>query len=130
LTQRLLKAALAHARTPYTKDQLDELARHCTEAEDAATKVERRVQKSAGALLLEDRIGEQFDGIVTGAADKGTWVRLLDIPVEGKLVHGFKGVDVGDRVRVQLLETDVERGFIDFGLVSAAPLSKPEALKS
>ena len=130
LTQRLLKAALAHARVPYSKDRLDELAQHCTEAEDAATKVERRVQKSAAALLLEDRIGEQFDGIVTGAAEKGTWVRLLDIPVEGKLVHGFKGVDVGDRVRVQLLETDVERGFIDFGLVSAAPLSKPGALKS
>ncbi len=129
LTQRLLKAALVHGRAPYTKDQLDELAQHCTEAEDAATKVERRVQKSAAALLLEDRIGDQFDGIITGAADKGTWVRLLEIPVEGKLVHGYQGVDVGDRVRVQLLETDVEKGFIDFGLVAAAPLSKPAALQ-
>ncbi len=129
LTQRLLKAALGHDRVPYTKERLDELAEHCTEAEDAATKVERRVQKSAAALLLEDRIGEQFDGIITGAADKGTWVRLLEIPVEGKLVHGYQGVDVGDRVRVQLLETDVEQGFIDFGLVATAPLSKPGALK-
>ena len=129
LTQRLLKAALVRGQTPYSKDRLDELAQHCTEAEDAATKVERRVQKSAAALLLEDRIGEQFDGIVTGAADKGTWVRLLDIPVEGKLVHGFQGVDVGDRVRVQLLETDVDRGFIDFGLVASAPISKPGALR-
>ena len=106
-------------------DQLDMLAQHCTEAEDAATKVERRVQKSAAALLLEDRVGEQFDGIITGAADKGTWVRLIDIPVEGKLVRGFQGIDVGDRVRVQLLETDVERGFIDFALV--APLSRVRA---
>jgi ribonuclease R len=129
LTQRLLKAALVRDRIPYAKERLDELAQHCTEAEDAAAKVERRVQKSAAALLLEDRIGEQFEGIITGAADKGTWVRLLDMPVEGKLVHGFQGVDVGDRVRVQLLETDVERGFIDFGLVASAPLSKPAALK-
>ena len=120
LTQRLLKAALNGKSTPYDKDRLDALALHCTEAEDAATKVERRVEKSAAALLLESRIGEQFDAICTGAADKGTWVRLLDLPVEGKLVHGFQGVDVGDRVRVQLVETDVQRGFIDFSLVSIA----------
>ncbi len=118
ITQRLLKAALAGTGVPYRKDRLDTLAEHCTEAEDAAAKVERRVQKSAAALLLEDRIGEKFDGIITGAADKGTWVRLIDIPVEGKLVRGFQGVDVGDRVRVQLIETDVEMGFIDFALVS------------
>ena len=119
ITQRLLKAALVKTGIPYGKDRLDLLAQHCTEAEDAATKVERRVQKSAAALLLEDRIGEKFDGIITGAADKGTWVRLLDIPVEGKLVQGFQGVDVGDRVRVRLIETDVERGFIDFARVNS-----------
>jgi exoribonuclease-2 len=72
------------------------------------------VGKSAAALLLENRIGEQFDAFVTGASDKGTWVRLLSLPVEGKLVSGFDGVDVGDRLRVQLTETDVEQGYIDF----------------
>lgn len=119
LTQRLLKAALFGATVPYDKDHLDVLAQHCTEAEDAAAKVERRVQKSAAALLFEDRIGEKFDGVITGAADKGTWVRLIDTPVEGKVVEGFRGLDVGDRVRVRLIETDVERGFIDFAFVAA-----------
>ncbi|MFZ2097397.1 MAG: RNB domain-containing ribonuclease [Anaerolineales bacterium] len=114
LTQRLLKAALADQAVPYKIDELDVLAAHCTAAEDAATKVERQVEKSAAALLLESRIGEQFDSIVTGASEKGTWVRLLSLPVEGKLVRGFDGVDVGDRMRVQLIDTNVERGFIDF----------------
>jgi exoribonuclease-2 len=114
LTQRLLKAALDDRPVPYDKGALDILATHCTEAEDAAKKVERQVEKSAAALLLEKRIGEQFDSIVTGASEKGTWVRLLTIPVEGKLVKGFEGLDVGERVRVQLIDTNVERGFIDF----------------
>jgi ribonuclease R len=120
LTQRLLKAALEGRPVPYSKDELDALAAHCTAAEDAAQKVERRVEKSAAALLLESRIGEQFDSIVTGASDKGTWVRILSIPVEGKLVNGFEGLDVGDRTRVQLLSTDVERGFIDFKKVGSS----------
>ncbi len=114
LTQRLLKAALEGKPVPYRKDELDVLAAHCTEAEDAANKVERQVGKSAAALLLESRIGEQFDAIVTGASEKGTWVRLLIIPVEGKLVQGFEGLDVGHRIRVQLISIDVERGYIDF----------------
>ena len=114
LTHRLLKAALEDRPVPYSKDELDALAAHCTEAEDAAKKVERQVGKSAAALLLESRIGEQFDAMVTGAAAKGTWVRLLTMPVEGKLVSGFEGVDVGNRIRVQLLSVDVQRGFIDF----------------
>ena len=118
LTQRLLKAALEGKSVPYTKDELDVLATHCTEAEDAAKKVERRVEKSAAALLLESRVGEKFDSIATGASEKGTWVRLLSMPVEGKLVHGFEGVDVGNRVRVQLVSVDVEQGFIDFKKVS------------
>jgi len=80
----------------------------------AANKVERQVGKSAAALLLESRIGERFDAIVTGASPKGTWVRLVNVPVEGKVVHGFEGIDVGDRIRVQLIFTDVERGYIDF----------------
>lgn len=114
ITQRLLKAAMAGKPVPYTKSELDELARHCTQAEDAANKVERQVEKSAAALLLEPRIGDRFNSIVTGASLKGTWVRLLEIPVEGKLVQGFAGVDVGDRFSVQLISVDVNNGFIDF----------------
>jgi ribonuclease R len=114
LTQRQLKAALDGKKPPYTYEELAVLARHCTEEEDVVNKVERQVAKSAAALLLESKIGERFDSIVTGAADKGTWVRLLTVPVEGKLVDGFAGVDVGDRIRVQLASVDVQRGFIDF----------------
>ncbi|MFZ3079985.1 MAG: RNB domain-containing ribonuclease [Bellilinea sp.] len=114
LTQRLLKAALQDQSAPYGIEELNDLAAHCTEAEDAANKVERQVEKSAAALLLESRIGQKFDSIVTGASEKGTWVRLLTVPVEGKLVHGFEGLDVGDRVRVQLSSVDIEKGFIDF----------------
>jgi exoribonuclease-2 len=114
ITQRLLKAALAGAPPPYTIPELEELAKHCTSREDDATKIERRVRKSAAALLLSNRIGEQFDAIVTGASPKGTWVRLCGPPVEGKLERGFTGLDVGDRVHVKLIHTDVTRGFIDF----------------
>jgi ribonuclease R len=119
ITQRLLKATLAGKPAPYSKDELELLAAHCTQQEDAANKVERQVAKSAAALLLQARIGEQFEGIVTGASSKGTWVRLLDVPVEGKLVRGFEGVDVGNRIRVQLISTDVEHGFIDFSKVAS-----------
>lgn len=114
ITQRLLKAAMAGGPLPYTVPELVALAKHCTEREDAATKVERRVRKSAAALLLSGRIGNSFDAIVTGASDKGTWVRLFQPPAEGRLERGFQGLDVGDRVRVKLVRTDVERGFIDF----------------
>ena len=114
ITQRLLKAAMAEHPVPYDKNELEDLAKHCTEEEDAAKKVERQVSKSAAAMLLESKIGERFDAIVTGAASKGTWVRLLHTPIEGKLVHGFEGMEVGRRIRVQLIHTDVERGFIDF----------------
>ncbi len=114
ITQRLLKAALDGKPVPYGIEELDDLAAHCTKKEDDANKVERQVGKSAAAILLEPRIGEQFDSFVTGASGKGTWVRLLDIPVEGKLVAGFNDVDVGDQVRVELIEINVERGFIDF----------------
>jgi VacB/RNase II family 3'-5' exoribonuclease len=114
ITQRMLKAALAGRSVPYSNDELVVLAKHCTDEEDAAKKVERQVGKSAAAMLLESRIGQQFDAIVTGASDKGTWVRLLHPPVEGRLVSGFGGVDVGHRLRVQLTHTDVERGYVDF----------------
>ncbi len=114
ITQRLLKAAMADGSMPYKVDELEALAKHCTENEDAAKKVERLVEKSAAAIVLESRIGERFDAIVTGASAKGTWVRLLHPPVEGKVVSGFEGLDVGHKCRVELLHTDVERGFIDF----------------
>jgi exoribonuclease-2 len=114
ITQRLVKAALAGDRTPYSHSELQELADHCTAREDDADKVERSVRKSAAALLLQDRIGERFDAIVTGASDKGVWVRILAPPVEGKVVDGARGLDVGQKVKVQLVNTDVDRGFIDF----------------
>jgi len=116
----LLKSAIAGQAAPYSSAELDVLAKHFTEAEDAANKVERQVGKSAAALLLESRIGEQFDAIVTGASDKGTWARLLTIPVEGRVVRGFEGVDVGDRIRVQLIAVDVEQGYIDFRKIGSS----------
>ena len=114
ITLRLLKAAMAGQPVPYNNNELKELASHCTEKEDDAKKVERQVRKSAEAMLLEHQIGKQFEAIVTGASAKGTWVRLLNPPVEGMLVQGFKGLKVGQRLRVQLMHTEVERGFIDF----------------
>ena len=117
LTQRLLKAALANAPAPYAPDELKQLAQHCTDMEDAASKVERQARKSAAALLLESKIGQQFDAIVTGASEKGTYIRTLVPPAEGRVIHGFQGLDVGERVRVKLEKVDVERGFIDFAKV-------------
>ena len=114
ITQRLLKAALASRPSPYSVSELNGLAVHCTEQEDAADKVERLVRKSAAAMLLETRIGERFDGVVTGASEKGTWVRIFRPPVEGRVVRGYEGLEVGDKTSVKLVSTDVERGFIDF----------------
>jgi VacB/RNase II family 3'-5' exoribonuclease len=115
IEQRLLKAAVFGQKAPYDPDELDTLAKHCTDQEANADKVERQVRKSAAALLLESRIGERFDAIVTGASTKGTWVRTFHPPVEGMVVRGAKGLDVGDKVKVELLSTNVEQGFIDFG---------------
>jgi VacB/RNase II family 3'-5' exoribonuclease len=115
LAQRIVRAALSRHTAPYGDDELGSIARHCTEREDAANKVERLVRKAAAALLLQSRIGERFDAIVTGASDKGTWVRVRRPPVEGRLERGYEGLEVGDRVRVKLLHTDPARGFIDFG---------------
>ncbi|MEO8307349.1 MAG: RNB domain-containing ribonuclease [Pseudomonadota bacterium] len=114
ITQRLLKSALTGSPAPYTEAQLQELAEHCTQQEDMATKVERQVRKSAAAMLLGSHIGERFDAIVTGASDKGTWVRISRPTAEGRVVKGFEGLDVGDTVQVQLVHTDAARGFIDF----------------
>jgi len=115
ITHRLLKAAMSGGAVPYGNAELDALAQHCTVQEDNATKAERQVHKSAAALLLSSRIGQRFDGIVTGASSKGTWVRIFHPSVEGKVVRGAAGLDVGDKVRVELLDTNVERGYIDFG---------------
>jgi exoribonuclease-2 len=120
IAQRLLKAALAGRPSPYANDELASLARHCTEQEDNAEKVERQVRKSAAALLLAPRMGQRFTAIVTGASAKGTWVRLCGPPAaEGKVVRGEHGLDVGERVTVQLVHTDIERGFIDFAAVGS-----------
>jgi exoribonuclease-2 len=117
VTQRLLKAALAGREPPYGPEALTALAAHCTRKEDDAQKVERLVQKAAAACLLGERIGQEFDGLVTGASPEGTWVRVFDPPVEGRVEQGREGLDVGDRVRVKLLRTDPERGFIDFARI-------------
>jgi exoribonuclease-2 len=122
ITQRLLKAAIVGSPAPYGPDELTELASHCTRKEDDANKVERQVGKSVAAMLLGSRVGEQFDAIITGASPKGTWVRVFQPPVEGKLVQGFEGVKVGDLLSVRLVRADVEQGFIDFQRVQASAL--------
>jgi exoribonuclease-2 len=114
VTQRLLKAVAAGGAGPYAEADLSQIAAHCTEREDAARKVERLMRKVAAACLLSRRIGEVFDGIITGAAPKGTYVRLLKFPAEGRVVRGAQGIDVGDKVRVRLASVDVAKGFIDF----------------
>jgi VacB/RNase II family 3'-5' exoribonuclease len=114
ITHRLLKAAMSSSTTPYSDDELAQLAAHCTQQEDAANKVERLVRKSAAAVLLEPRIGEKFDAIVTGASAKGTWVRIFHPPIEGRVVHGEEGLDIGERTRVKLVRVDPEKGHIDF----------------
>lgn len=114
VTQRLLKSAMDGERSPYDFDELTAVAEHCARQENAANKVERLTIKAAAAILLAPRVGDRFGGIVTGASAKGTWVRIFDPPVEGKVVHGERGLDVGDRVNVKLVGVDPERGFIDF----------------
>jgi exoribonuclease-2 len=114
VTQRLLKATLADAPVPYSNAQLEAIAERCNERDRAAKKVERRMRKTAAAALMAGRIGDTFDAIVTGVAAKGTFVRLLAPPVEGRVVRGEQGLDVGDQARVRLLATDFAKGFIDF----------------
>ena len=118
VTQRLLKAALAGHPAPYSVSELGQVASHCTKQEDSANKVERQVRKSATAMLVASRIGQQFDALVTGASDKGTYVRVDAPPMEGRVMSGERGLDVGDRVRVRLDRVDVDRGYIDFVTVT------------
>ena len=114
ITSRLLKGVLAGTEPPYSLTELEALAQHCTTQEDGAQKVERSVRKSEAAVLLESHVGQQFDAIVTGRSVSGTWVRIFTPPVEGKLVARVPELDVGERIRVKLVATNVERGFIDF----------------
>lgn len=118
VTQRLLKSVLTKSPQPYSFEELETIAEQCTFAEDAANKVERQVEKSADALLLESRIGEKFIAIITGASTKSTWVRLIALPVEGKLMKTLNHPDVGDRIMVQLVSVDVDKGYIDFNEVN------------
>ena len=117
VSQRLVKAVLAKTPAPYGDDELTAIATACTLKEDAARKVEREMSKRIAAVAMSNRIGEIFDAIVTGVTPHGTFVRVLKPHVEGLLAQGQQGVDVGDKLRVKLIRTDVDRGFIDFARV-------------
>ena len=114
VTLRMVKALLQGERSPYATGELALLAEHCTQQEDAAQKVERSVRKSEAALYLQGRVGQTFDAMVTGRTDSATWVRIFSPPAEGMLVGGGPSLDVGQPLRVKLVDTNVERGFIDF----------------
>jgi exoribonuclease-2 len=116
VTQRLLKALFAEAGPPYSEDELNTIATHCTLMEDNARKVEREMEKRIAAVVLKPRIGQTFPGIITGVSKSGTFVRTLNPHVDGMVVQGGKGLDVGDKVTVKLLATDPVRGFIDFAV--------------
>jgi exoribonuclease-2 len=117
VAQRILKAVLQKGKQPYSDDDLSAIGQRCTQMEDAARKVEREMSKRIAAVVLHPRIGQNFRAVVTGVNQYGTFVRALDPHVEGMLVHGGHGLDVGDRVTVKLIATDPQRGFIDFAAV-------------
>jgi exoribonuclease-2 len=114
VTQRLIKAWLGKEANPYSDDELAAVANNCTLKEDAARKVEREMSKRIAAVAMSGRIGEMFEAIVTGVTPKGTFVRVLQPHLEGLLARGQQGVDVGNKIRVKLISTDVQRGYIDF----------------
>jgi exoribonuclease-2 len=114
VSQRILKAYIAKSPQPYSTDDLTTIATHCTLMEDNARKVERDMQKRIAAVVLHPRIGQSFQAIITGVNNYGTFVRTLDPHVDGMLVQGGKGLDVGDKVTVKLISTNPEKGFIDF----------------
>ena len=114
VTQRLVKSLLKKGSNPYSDGDLDAIAKNCTAREDAARKVEREMTKRTSAIAMSNRIGEVFDAIVTGANTKGTFVRVLKPHVEGMLVQGAQGMDVGDSLKAKLVRTDVQKGYIDF----------------
>jgi VacB/RNase II family 3'-5' exoribonuclease len=117
VTQRLIKSMLANQAAPYSDDELTVIAKNCTVMEDEARKVEREMSKRLAAVAMSNRIGQTFDALVTGVTPKGTFVRVLQPHVEGLLAQGQQGLDVGDRLRVKLIRTDVQRGYIDFARV-------------
>ncbi|HPC55558.1 MAG TPA: RNB domain-containing ribonuclease [Methanolinea sp.] len=117
INQRLLKAVLDGKPMPYSAHELAGLAEHLTDRDKAAEKAARFMRKVAAAVILRDRIGQTFDAIVTGAADKGTYVRLFDPPAEGRVVQGERGLFVGNKVKVRLIDTDPELGYVDFACV-------------
>jgi exoribonuclease-2 len=114
VSQRLVKAMLAVQKGPYSDEELSAIASNCTVKEDAARKVEREMSKRLAAVAMQNRIGEVFDAIVTGVTDRGTFVRVLQPHIEGLLAQGSQGLDVGDKIRAQLIRTDPQKGFIDF----------------
>ncbi len=114
VTQRIVLAFLADAPAPYSVDELEKIAAHCTEREAAAQKVERLMRKVAAATLVRERVGEIFDAVVTGASSKGVYIRTMSPAIEGRVMKGERGLDVGDRVKVKLKGVDIKRGFIDF----------------
>jgi len=114
VTQRLIMALLAGQKNPYTDDELTAIAANCTQKEDAARKVEREMSKRLAAVAMQRHIGEEFDAIVTGKTDHGTFVRVAQPHIEGLLAQGQQGLDVGDKLRVKLVRTDVQKGYIDF----------------
>jgi exoribonuclease-2 len=117
VTQRLVKAALDGKSVPYTVEELKQIAAHCTERDEMARKVERKMRKVASAVLLSNKIGQEFNSIITGVTEKGTFARLVSPPVDGRVMRGEHGLRVGDKVRVRLVATEPERGFIDFARV-------------
>ena len=119
VTQRLLKNASGAPVGAYSETELEQIAARCTEREDAARKVERLMRKIIAASAISQHIGEVFEGLVTGASPKGTYVRLLKFPAEGRVIRGAQGIDVADRVRVRLVSVDINQGFIDFELIKA-----------
>jgi exoribonuclease-2 len=119
VTQRLIKAVLTNQPAPYSDDELAAIARNCTLKENASRKVEREMSKRIAAVAMSGRVGEAFDAIVTGVTPRGTFVRVLKPRVEGLLARGQQGADVGDKLRVTLVGTDVQRGYIDFARAAA-----------
>jgi exoribonuclease-2 len=114
VTSRQIKAILAGLPSPYSEADIAAIALQCNQQEGAAHKVERQLRKSEAALLLETQIGRSFDAIVTGKNASGMWVRIIEPPVEGKLANADDSLKVGDALRVTLVSTDFERGFMDF----------------
>lgn len=116
VVQRLVKAVLANEPPPYSDDELENIAERCNQMERAARKVERKMRKIVAASVMQRRVGETFDAIVTGASDKGTYARILRPPVDGRIVRGERAIDVGDKIRVRLLSANPYNGFIDFAV--------------